>query len=235
MAACDAGKKFGGMLRPHKTRRAFREYEGRKQDFLALLLRHRKALKDLYASAATDAEKLNAKAALFVSLKDEYQIMKAGWGGYAGYELLPNPEPVTRQYYYVNQGPTYGGPGQFAPVPTYQETAIGWRGYPRYDGGPYANPYDHHSYGYGYRQRTVGPVVFTPRLPFYSRPSYRYGASMRHAPRSHYAQPRVIYGSHHGYAPRHGYHQGGYHQRGLHQRGFHQHGYHQQRALRRAY
>jgi hypothetical protein len=151
-------------------------------------------------------------------------------GGYAGYELLPNPEPVTRQYYYVNQGPTYGGPGQFAPVPTYQETAIGWRGYPRYDGGPYANPYDHHSYGYGYRQRTVGPVVFTPRLPFYSRSSYRYGASMRHATRSHYAQPRVIYGSRHGYAPRHGYHQHGYHQRG-----FHQHGYHQQRALRRAY
>jgi len=144
----------------------------------------------------------------------------------AGYVTLPNPEPVTRQYYYVNQGPTYGGPGQFAPVPTYQETAIGWRGYPRYDGGPYANPYNHFSYSlnYGYRQETAGPVVFTPRLPYYGRPSYRYGYSMqprvRYAQRSHYghgyAKPRVIYGSRH-YGPRHGYH--------------HQH----QRPLRRAY
>ena len=161
-----------------------------------------------------------------------YNYSGTGYG-YAGYELLPNPEPVTRQYYYVNQGPTYGGPGQFAPVPTYQETAIGWRGYPRYDGGPYANPYDHQSYGYGYRQ-AVGPVVFTPRRPYYSRPNYRYGASMGIVARSHYAhrhaQPRVIYGSRQGYAPRHGSYQGGYHQRG-----YHQHGHHQQRALRRAY
>lgn len=152
-----------------------------------------------------------------------------GYGGYgyAGYEVLPNPEPVTRQYYYANQGPTFAGPGQFAPAPAYQETAIGWRGYPRYDGGPYANPYNHFSYGlnYGYRQETAGPVVFTPRLPYYARPSYRYGYSMqpraRYAQRSYYghryAKPRVIYGSQH-YGPRHGYH--------------HQY---QQRPLRRAY
>jgi hypothetical protein len=128
-------------------------------------------------------------------------------GGYAGYETLADPIPVTRQYYYANQGPTYGGPGQFAPVPTYQETAIGWRGYPRYDGGPYANPYDHYSYGYGYAPAVRGPVVFTPRLPYYGRASYRYGYSMRprvrYAHRSYYghrhAKPRVIYGSRHGY------------------------------------
>jgi len=155
-------------------------------------------------------------------------------GGYVGYEVLPNPEPVTRQYYYANQGPTFSGPGQFAPVPTYQETAIGWRGYPRYDGGPYANPYNHYSYSanYGYRQEAAGPVVFTPRLPYYARPSYRYGYSMqpraRYAQRSYYghryAQPRVIYGSRHGYTLRHGYAQ---------RQGYH-HQY-QQRPLRRAY
>lgn len=69
-----------------KMRRAYREYEGRKKDFLALLLKHRKALKALYAGNEPDAEKLRAKAALFQSLKDEYQVMKAGWGGYAGYD-----------------------------------------------------------------------------------------------------------------------------------------------------
>lgn len=145
-----------------------------------------------------------------------YNYYGTGYG-YAGYVPLPDPVPVTRQYYYANQGPTYGGPGQFAPVPTYQETAIGWRGYPRYDGGPYANPYDHYSYGYGYAPAVSGPVVFTPRLPYYGRSSYRYGYSARprvrygYAQRSYYSQryakPRVVYGSRHGYAPRHGYHQ----------------------------
>jgi len=28
------------------------------------------------------------------------------------------------QYYYVNQGPTYTGPGNWAPHPTYHEDAI---------------------------------------------------------------------------------------------------------------
>jgi hypothetical protein len=28
------------------------------------------------------------------------------------------------QYYYVNQGPTYTGPGAFAPYPTYREAAV---------------------------------------------------------------------------------------------------------------
>ena len=31
------------------------------------------------------------------------------------------------QYYYVNQGPTYTGPGNFAPYPGYEEGALpGW-------------------------------------------------------------------------------------------------------------
>ena len=41
----------------------------------------------------------------------------AGCGGWV-HERLPDPE---QQYYYVNQGPTYTGPGNFAPCPVYQE------------------------------------------------------------------------------------------------------------------
>jgi hypothetical protein len=81
-----------------------------------------------------------------------------GWG----YPRLA--EPAT-QYYYVNQGPTYTGPGAFAPYPVYHETAVtGWAGYeraPSYYGGGYHTPsyygwhhrYHawHHSYRYGYR------------------------------------------------------------------------------------
>ena len=43
----------------------------------------------------------------------------AGWG----YERLPDP---LHQYYYVNQGPTYDGPGEFAPYPTYRQSALGY-------------------------------------------------------------------------------------------------------------
>ena len=53
-------------------------------------------------------------------------------------------EPTT-QYYYVNQGPTYSGPGAFAPEPVYEETAI-----PSYSTG-YSSYAPSYGYGYGYR------------------------------------------------------------------------------------
>jgi hypothetical protein len=55
---------------------------------------------------------------------------------YTYYERLADPvqqyyaRPVQHQYYYVNQGPTYTGPGAFAPYPTYPEAAVsGWDAY----------------------------------------------------------------------------------------------------------
>jgi hypothetical protein len=69
-----------------------------------------------------------------------------GWG----YERLVEPEtqyyaaaPMQHQYYYVNQGPTYTGPGDFAPRPTYYEGAYG----PRVNGYRTHRHYRH----YGYR------------------------------------------------------------------------------------
>ncbi|CAN5418360.1 hypothetical protein BH11PSE4_BH11PSE4_09360 [soil metagenome] len=112
--------------------------------------------------------------------------------GYAGYQRLPDP---AHQYYYVNQGPTFSGPGNFAPYPTYQETATpGWTGYERgdgdFDGGGYTSRY---SYAQPYAHARVG-YSYQPRV----RPSYRYGYSMR---------PQVRYGyATRSYAPRYGYH-----------------------------
>jgi hypothetical protein len=69
----------------------------------------------------------------------------AGCVGWVAYERLTDPltqyHSVYRapQYYYVNQGPTYTGPGDFAPYPTYRQAAVSvWdarvyrrqRGYP---------------------------------------------------------------------------------------------------------
>ena len=57
-----------------------------------------------------------------------YSGCNSGCGGWA-HERLPELSP---QYYHVNQGPTYSGPGNFAPLPTYQESAVsGWNAYSR--------------------------------------------------------------------------------------------------------
>ena len=114
-----------------------------------------------------------------------YSGCNTGCGGW-GYERLPDPVqqyyPVQRsypQYYYADQGPTYTGPGDFAPYPTYREGAVsGWNGYRHhhyhygYEGGGYgyhSHPYFHHwhahhgyyaphmshHYGYGYHEHTL--------------------------------------------------------------------------------
>jgi hypothetical protein len=102
----------------------------------------------------------------------------------------------------------------FAPVPTYQESAVsGWgayRGntYYGYDGGRYANA-NHYYDGapaaegpavYGYRARPH----FRPyraRTSYYgysARPSYRYGYAPRHSYAPRYSlPPRQYYAPHH--------------------------------------
>jgi hypothetical protein len=74
--------------------------------------------------------------------------------GGGAFELLPDPVeqyhsavPVP-QYYYVNQGPTFTGPGNFAPYPTYQEGGVVTR-YHRH--GHVHGWRAHHRTHYGYR------------------------------------------------------------------------------------
>lgn len=75
-----------------------------------------------------------------------YTYSYSGWacgtcGGW-GYEHLA--APIT-QYYYVNQGPTYTGPGAFAPYPAYEEDAL-----PVYRYGRHHRYHAwHHSYHFG--------------------------------------------------------------------------------------
>ena len=127
-----------------------------------------------------------------------------GYGGGWGYARLAPPVQyyaVQPQYYYVNQGPTYTGPGMFAPVASYQQRAVsGWSGYGQgyhgYNGGPYANPSHHHYHGM--------PAVTTPTVYSYRRAyrsSMRYGYTRHYAPRHSYA-PRVYSAPRYDYAPR---------------------------------
>jgi hypothetical protein len=144
----------------------------------------------------------------------------SGCGGWT-YERLPDPVqqyhsvyPV-QQYYYVNQGPTFTGPGNFAPYPTYQESAVsGWDAYRRrpyyygYDGGRYANATNHR---YDGAPNVDGPVI-------YSYHAHRHHPWRTHAGYRHQVGPSVRYG----YAPRHGMQYGGHtgmpHDDGRHER-----------------
>lgn len=131
-----------------------------------------------------------------------------GYGGGWGYATLPAPAryySVQPQYYYVNQGPTYTGPGMFAPAVSYQQRAVsGWSGYGvgyyGYNGGPYAHPSHHYYHGM--------PAVTTPTVYSYRRASRYYAPRYRdYAPRRYYG-PRVYRGSRvHGTRPhvRYGY------------------------------
>jgi hypothetical protein len=109
-------------------------------------------------------------------------------GGWA-HERLPDP---VQQYYYVNQGPAYTGPGNFAPYPTYQEGAVSeWGAYRHrsyhygYEGGRYGE-------GYGYRAHPHFRAWHEPMGYRHSmRPSIRYGyAPHRYGYAPHYSLPR---------------------------------------------
>ena len=105
-----------------------------------------------------------------------------GCGGWA-HERLPELSP---QYYHVNQGPTYTGPGNFAPVPTYRENA------------PYGYGYGS-GYGYGGGGYYGGAAVSYPPRPYYRpwRARTHYGYGMR-------PSVRYGYGVGRGYGVRHG-------------------------------
>ena len=81
------------------------------------------------------------------------------------YERLAEP---TTQYYYVNQGPTYSGPGAYAPEATYEEEALPtWeRPYRHYGYGYRHYGYGYRHYGYGYGGHNYG---YAPRRYGYHR------------------------------------------------------------------
>jgi hypothetical protein len=125
--------------------------------------------------------------------------------GPVAYERLPESSPqyfhARPQYFYANQGPTYSGPGMFAPVPTYQESAVsGWGAYNHstyygYDGGRYANATNHY---YDGMPAAEGPVIYSYRAhphfrPWRARTGY-YGAAPRYSllPRAYDASHRSM-------------------------------------------
>jgi predicted aminopeptidase len=69
-----------------QMRANYARHSARKREFLAILLKCRKTLEEAYASSASTSEKRAIKARAFAQLQEDYQQLKAGWGGYAGYD-----------------------------------------------------------------------------------------------------------------------------------------------------
>ena len=71
----------------NETMRAnFIAFAARKQAFLQILLKCRAALEANYKSKESEAAKRAAKARIFQQLKEDYAVLKASWGGFAGYD-----------------------------------------------------------------------------------------------------------------------------------------------------
>jgi hypothetical protein len=114
-----------------------------------------------------------------------YSGCDTGCGGWANDRLA---DPV-QQYYYANQGPTYSGPGAYAPYPTYRESTVsGW------------STYRHHRHHYGYDGGYRGYSHFRPW-----RSHHEYGYAPRHG---YYAPHRSMrYGAPMGMPRAYGYHE----------------------------
>jgi predicted aminopeptidase len=70
-----------------RQRAAWAAYSQRREDFLGLLLEHRRRLDAIFRSAAPVDQQRAAKAAVFDDLQREYRRLRDGpWQGYAGYD-----------------------------------------------------------------------------------------------------------------------------------------------------
>ena len=75
--ATPAGRGFSAAWQTTETRRA---------EFHRLVLKYQRRLKSLYETDLSNEAKRLAKQQTFRDLRDDYQSLKASWGGYAGYD-----------------------------------------------------------------------------------------------------------------------------------------------------
>lgn len=69
-----------------KEATAYMEKIKHREEFSALVLKHRARLKEIYASNQNDAGKRTAKTRVFEELRGDYASLKAKWNGYAAFD-----------------------------------------------------------------------------------------------------------------------------------------------------
>lgn len=76
-------------LKHHANADEYEQYEARthrREQFVALVLKHRDRLDSLYQSNLGADDKRTGKAKIFAEMREDYQRLKAQWGGYNGYD-----------------------------------------------------------------------------------------------------------------------------------------------------
>jgi predicted aminopeptidase len=70
-----------------QAREQYQQFDGRRQEFRALMDRYRLRFQTLYATAETDEAKRARKADLMTQWRSDYQALKLErWNGYTGYD-----------------------------------------------------------------------------------------------------------------------------------------------------
>ncbi len=64
----------------------YERYDAHRRQFRRLVDGYRKRLEALYGGGGTDAEKARQKDILFAGMRADYDALKAGWGGYNGFD-----------------------------------------------------------------------------------------------------------------------------------------------------
>jgi predicted aminopeptidase len=108
--------------RTHDTKLSdeWETFDMRRRQFLALLQRHRAALKALYASPEPDDAKRAGKREIFAQLRRDYEALKRSWGGFAGYDRF-FAQPLTNAH--------------LASIATYNDLVPAFRALLRREGG----------------------------------------------------------------------------------------------------
>jgi predicted aminopeptidase len=71
-----------------EERAAYETLQLRRREFVALVLAYRDRLGSLYERALTVEEKREGKARLFAAMLEDYGQLKAGWGGFSGFDRV---------------------------------------------------------------------------------------------------------------------------------------------------
>jgi len=69
-------------------RAAYADSRRRRSEFAALVVRYRARLSDFYGQPLSTEGKREGKRRLFEEMNDEYGVLKASWGGFAGFDRL---------------------------------------------------------------------------------------------------------------------------------------------------
>jgi len=71
-----------------EQREIYADFQRRRSDFVALVLRYRSSLTALYAAPVPIEEKRAGKRRVFAEMQEDYRALKVSWGGFAGYDRL---------------------------------------------------------------------------------------------------------------------------------------------------